>query len=301
MGDVKKNLRKMDTPIEQGLYPDSMPRYTPTLAAKWFEQYVEAGNLYLATAVEGSRYRASWAGSCQRELQYNMRGTDQSDPTTVADAWRFNLGSMVHQDMQAVLAEAFPDAEIEKKVDLEPIMGFPASAHLDLFIPGSKRPKKPSAAVEVKSINGFGYKMAASTFKGPPEGPRDSAIIQGALAALALDADELVIMYFSLELLSPQLAAGVGIGGELGRFTAEWTFPRKQYEPIARNEIERVKLVMDYVEADVLAPRRTIDIPVDAVITDPVKGTGQRADGSPVRTWKCGYCGHRTTCIADGA
>jgi hypothetical protein len=50
----------------------------------------------------------------------------------------------------------------------------------------------------LKTVNGFSFKMKATGFKGPAEGPSWAHILQGALAARALGADTMIIAYLSM-------------------------------------------------------------------------------------------------------
>jgi hypothetical protein len=164
--------------------------------------------------------------------------------------------------------------------------------------------------VELKTVTGFPFKLATTSFKGPPTGPRHSAIVQGAMAAHALHAHELVIGNLAMENLSPGMAKWQGVG-DSARFAAEWTFPRDQYEGYAKVERDRIQVVLDYRATDKLSPRTIVndELPVGNRVTDPSKGTWQRAmkdtEGElhileAGRTWHCDYCPHRAQCIIDG-
>jgi len=294
-----KGLPRNDGGGDGGRYPDLLPEYASAVAMGWYEKYLNEGKDQLDFAVPGARYRASWAHSCLRELQYKITKAEETDPASVADAWRFDVGHAVHDMVQDGIEAAFPTAQREVKVDLN-ALGIPGAAHLDLLVADDGI----VTAVEIKSINGFGFKKAATNFSGPPEGPRKSAVVQGALSALALDCDRLKVMYFGLELLSPSVAAKAGLNGEIGRFVAEWTYERDEYEPIARAEIERVQGVLAHIAAGQLAPRWEPEMPLDARITDTSTGQWYETDGSGLvtgsgRTWKCLYCSYRTRCAEE--
>jgi hypothetical protein len=292
--------------------PDAAPEYTTELAIAWYKRYVASGADEKAFAIEGAKYRASWAGSCTRQLQYKMSGQPETDPSSAADAWRMQVGTAVHDMVQPVLVDAFPGAEIEKKVDLS-VLGIPGAAHLDVWIPreeedidGTVEVVTPSTAIEIKSINGFGYKKAATTFnRQPPEGPRFSARVQGALAAKALDADRMKVLYLSLENLSPSVAAKAGLGGEIGRFAAEWSFSKEEYTELADAEVARVREVLDDIHKGKLSRRYDPGtMPEGALVTSPDDGSWiLQEDGYVVgtgRTWQCDYCSFRARCLDDG-
>jgi hypothetical protein len=210
---------------------------------------------------------------------------------------------MVHEALQDVLLQLFPGSEVEVKIDLLPI-GVDGSATVDIVLAPTDDSRP--VVIEVKTINGFGFKKAATAFKGPAEGPRWGAIVQGALSAAALDAD-LIIAYLSLENLSPNLATSYGDGTDVGRFAAEWHFDHEAVKQIAADETARINRVLALTDAGVLAPRAIHDPEVHpgGVVTNPDTGNWMVLDGENVvgtgRTWMCGYCDHATKCAADGA
>lgn len=166
-------------------------------------------------------------------------------------------------------------------------------------------------AIELKSINGFGMKMAIGA-RGPAEGPRTSAIIQGALNGLALDADEVVLVYLSTENLSPRELANLEKYGTVKeaqpwqKFAAEWTYTREQFEPIAKAEVARFKKILAVVDEGGLPPRAIpVDLPRGARITDPMNGGWQVVEDGMIidsgSTWQCHYCPYQTHCAADAA
>lgn len=292
------------TRAASGHPPDAVARFMPKLAEAWHAKYLADGNASREFAVEGTRFRASWAGSCTRRLAYDMLGYKPTNPTTIADSWRFGIGSLVHEEVQKVMLDAFPGASVEVTVDLRDV-DLDGSAHVDIVI--TQDIPRWVTVIELKTISGYGMKMAIGA-RGTAEGPRTNAILQGALTAYALDADELVIGYLSLENLSPRELTKLGPHKtEVDRFAAEWTFTRDEYQPLAQAEIERVNAVMATVDAGLLPLRMIPDLPAGAQVTDPAKGMWQVRDAAGAvldagNTWVCpSYCGHRDRCIADGA
>lgn len=295
-----------DLPKSHGHTPDKAPWLAPALADKWAET---VDRQEPAMASEEARIRHSWAGDCARAMGYHVMDVEVSDELSVADFWRFGTGSVIHERWQEVIAVAFPSAEVEKEVVIEEI---PSAGHIDLFIPGGHEPSDivlpltNSVSVELKSINGFGFKKAVGA-RGEAEGPRTSAVLQGSLNAHAADADEMKIVYLSLENLSPYELKKIG-EHEWQRFAAEWTYTRDEYEALAQPEIKRMSKVLEYVDAGKLPPRQVPDdsMPKGARVTDPSKGswTLVNTDGDIIqsgRTWRCDYCPFRRLCISDGA
>jgi hypothetical protein len=286
-----------------GKPPVERPIIVSLVAETWHRKYVEEGNDQLAMSIEGRLFRASWAAKrCDRALQYAMQKVGASNPPSLADHWRFGIGSMVHEVVQQILPAAFPHADIEAAVDLRPI-GIDGAASADVVL----RDMDGNAlrVIELKTINGFGFKKSATAFKGPAEGPRWSAVVQGALSAAALNAvDGLVIGYLSLENLSPNMA--VHASGEVGRFAAEWHYTLDECKEIAAAEAARVNNVINYIASDGLTARtlHEPELPSGASVVNPERGMWNIViDGQVVgagSTWLCDYCDHRDTCVADG-
>lgn len=314
--------------------PVPNPKYGPALARAWHELLEDSPPEW---ADAQHRWRAHWSAMCARAVSYEIIQRDTelactkvdttdtdavllaeaaldvakpTNPPSMADSWRFGLGKMVHEGIQAAVAKAFPGSQSEVIVTFDGD-GVPGGGHADIV--HDEPVHTPSAqakiqtlrtVVEVKTINGFGFKTAATTFKGWPEGPRGAAIVQGAVNAHALHADLLVILYLSLELLSPDVARRNNVD-EIGRFTAEWWYERDQFEPIARAELKRVGQIFDLVDNDNIVPRQIPDLPHGARITDPGKGLWVVEEGGQIvdtgSTWHCSYCRWRDRCIEDEA
>lgn len=296
---LAKDLSKLPTAQPTAEPPIKKPVYAPLLAQAWADEHVDTpehpANLPMAAA--GARIRHSWAGACARLLGYRLEGQEPTNPLTLADYWRFGLGHVVHDAWQAALQKALPDAQVEVKVTME-----------DGMLAGHADAELERITFELKTINGFGFKKAVGA-RGPADGPRHSAKLQGALNAKAADADELVIIYTSLECLSVNEAKKIG-ADDVGRFCAEWHYPRSAWEPWADAEIERLLQVVGTVDAG-LMPERAIpdpEIPDGAVIVDPSKGFWQVRDKvgfatfevtDAGTTWHCNYCDQQKRCVAD--
>lgn len=304
-----------DLPKSQGHTPDKAPWLAPMLAQAW-EENVDRSDPPMASSE--ARIRHSWAAACARQMGYNVLGCEVTEPMGVADFWRLGTGSVIHERWQEVVAVAFPSAEVEKKVVIPEI---PSAGHIDLFMPGDpaetsilhegtddeviwQKDKTPSVSVELKSINGFGFKKAIGA-RGEAEGPRDGAVLQGSLNALAADADEMKIVYLSLENLSPYELKKIG-KHEWQRFAAEWTYTRDEYMAIAEPEIKRMQKILAFIDNGQLPPRTTPDMPKGARIVDPMTGSWTLTDSNgdilqSGKTWNCDYCSQRSRCIEDGA
>ena len=195
----------------------------------------------LAHAIEGTRLRHSDAGSCARKIGLKVAGYEASDPMDGPGLWVTYLGHIIHEAVQEQIVAAYGT----EQVGIESTVGWDdlsASGHLDALIdipslPGAtKIPTRPGhdsyrIVLELKTMGGFGFDKSvglnrkAYALTGKPEGPRSSAKLQGALNALAADADELRIGHISLEAVSKQLAEKVKFSDEQ-RILAEWSYPR---------------------------------------------------------------------------
>ena len=287
-----------------GLTPDPTPRFISVLADRWAEESDDDK----ATAL-GTRFRHSDAGKCSRAIAYTAAGIPKSDPMDITGVWNTSLGSLIHEQWQEALAARFPDAEVEVKCAT---VGADGSGHIDAVIydangglPGGKTSRV--IAYELKTVGGFGFKAAVGAQrKGTPaEGPRTSHILQAALNGAAVDADEVIVGYLAKECISLNVAKRFGIGDDVGRFAAEWTLTREQYEPLARLEAERVAGILGLVDDGLLAARKTPEMPAGAEITDPATGDWVRTDGEMIEetgnTWECGYCSYQTLCATTDA
>lgn len=276
--------------------PDPDPWFVKAVVDEWWQEYRDAGRLELDFAIPGSRVRASWAGMCARKIAYMVAGIEESNPTTVADAWRFNVGSMLHEMAQGVAERKFPGARIEAKVALADI----GSAHVDFLV---TKPDGTTSLIEMKTINGYGFKRM---FGPNGEGPRFGGVVQAALAAIHMDPppDEIVLAVFSLEVISPVEAAKLGIKGEYARFAAQYTIPRELYQRVGEEETQRLHRIVELTDRDgwEFVPRIIADpnLPPHEVVL-PSKGTIVVKNDMGVKvgvrnTWHCNYCGYQDQC-----
>ena len=296
------DLPRADRP--DGNPPSKNNFVAEAIADAWFEAYLERGEDQKGLAIpEAGPYRGSMASKrCDRALYYGLADTPPSNPPTQADMWRMGLGSTVHLMLQDIADKLFPNARNEVKIDLRSI-GVPGSSHADLVI----EHEGVKTLVELKSINGFGFKMIATTFKGPAEGARFGDVMQGALAAAAEGCERLVVAYLSMEVVSPSMAKSYS-DTEAGRFAAEWHYTIEELQPLIDAEKERIEGIMRDVERKEPSPRLLVapEYPADAIVTSPedgmwmVKGEGNAIEDTG-DTWMCNYCWHRDICISDGA
>ena len=285
-------------------------RYGPSLV----DELIDSNRLrdQRAMAVPKRKFRASWSGGCWRQLAYRMADTEPTEPYDEAGLFRMHTGTMIHDALEAAAPDTFfaNDVEVitEKPVDLEPI-GINGSATGDITVVYNNDAGDTTytVVIEVKTINGFGFKMLDS------EGPRYGHITQGALSAEAWNADELVILYVSMENISKGQAAKKGLD-TYQTFLREFSFTPETWAPFYEAEKFRVAKVLEYL-ADGHAPGevptlihdadRGVIMPRGTKITSQTTGTWATVDGDGTisrsgKTWVCQYCPFRTTCIDEG-
>jgi hypothetical protein len=290
-------------------HPVNSPLFTNLLVRRLMDEAADKPEL--AHAVPGTLLRHSDAGSCGRKLGLRIAGYEVSDPMDAADLWVTFIGHTIHEALQEIIAEIYgPFATIEAKVSWEDLS---ASGHLDALVDIPRQnvaevvsplPAKAfrhtdfyRICLELKTMGGFGFdksvglnrKAYALNPKGP-EGPRSSAKIQGALNALAADADELRIGHISLEAVSKQLAEKVNWGEEQ-RILAEWSYPREVFEPWAIAEKARMATILATVADGKLPGRWAVGDDMKLMPLDP---QAQRPD------WRCSYCSYQELCIQTG-
>lgn len=301
------DLPKAESAQVDGWAPDAEPRFAQVLVEQWAERNEADGPKARASAT--ARFRHSDAGACSRKIAFAALNLPPSDPMDLPGVWNTSLGTEIHELWQAAIAELWPDAELEPKVTTIDGEG---AGHIDAVI---THDDGTVVAVELKTSGGYGFKAATGTArKGTPaEGPKHEHMIQAALNGIAVDADEVVIVYLAKECLSVNVAERFGVS-ELGRFLAEWSMDRDTYEPIARAEESRVRGILDLLDHGTLPARKipAPDVPAGAVIVDPLRGRWEvhavheapKGKGSLIDTgsyWGCAYCPHQTRCASTPA
>jgi hypothetical protein len=280
-------------PSGDGITPDATPRFAHVLARAWQSIDLDAGERPMSAP---TALRHSWAGKCARELALHLAGYPP-DPMDLSGVHNVNVGKVLHELWGEHMAAAFPDAEVLLEVDCR-IDGLDASGHADALVIYAGR----RIVVELKSIGGYGFKSSIGAGRGPAEGPKREAVLQGALNGLALDADEVVVAYLAKECLSVNEAARQKVTSQEARFVAEWTFTRERYEPLARAEAKRLQRIVDLYREGVLAPTQIPSLPAGSRIVNPAKGMWEtRQDGRVLdlgTSWHCDYCPLRKPCTA---
>lgn len=300
-----KDLSHLPTSATVGRPPLPYPELGAELVSAWLTTINQEGR---SRANPDKPWRASFASTrCDRALFYQMTDTPRVE-RSVADFWRMELGTMVHSTFEQVIAGLGDDAiQSEVVVDLDVL---PGSAHADIIrrLPALEQPDGTvdEEVVDIKTINGFGFKRLVTTFNGPPEGPKYGHELQVASVVVQRNARQGRLVYLAMECLSPSMNKS---GSDLGRFVGEWIIPRERCNELVAHEAKRVRRLLSVIDAGVL-PTRTIDdpsgeYPAGAMFTDPNKGLWVVNDGDQIvnsgRCWYCDYCDFKDRCIEDGA
>lgn len=276
----------------------SRPILMGELSTAWFT--AKTAEEQRPTVVDGQRFRPSKAGSCSQALLYKAEGVEPTDPPDMAAHWSFHMGQKVHDWFDEWAETSVPGMLLEHQyVTQYPGIG-QFGGNIDAYHPAFKpadSDKDPvSIAVEVKSINGLGYQQVAT------QGPRESALLQGAINAWGVGADYLVIVNMGLQVMTENAGRKKGLSHfPEQRFALEWWYPRNEFVPLAEAELARIAQAIDGNGG-----RRPLDIPVMAEITNPSTGQWTELDDSGRtvnlgNTWMCGYCDYQSRCIEDVA
>lgn len=252
---------------------------------------------YRPMSREGAVFRHSDASGCARALGYKMLGVPFTEPPTDTDVLNMHIGTMIHDAIDKALTKHGDGWRCEVPC------GFDEPVRTAGTADAVGDHDAHRTVVETKSTGGYPYKLAIGE-RGQADGPKWGHIVQGALNASALDADEMVILYVAKELVSKGIAEKKGIP-EIQRGIAAWHYTPDQFRPIAEGELRRVKRVHELVVKGEPVPAAVDDpeIPRGARIVDPSTGRWQvtAVDGQVIESgtyWGCGYCWHRSHCAA---
>ena len=109
-------------------WPTNEPMLTNLLIRKLVKEQRERPELEHAF---DTLLRHSDAAGCARKLGLKMAGYQAGEPMDASGVWVTFLGSLIHEQVQAAILEAYPDAEIEAKVRWDDLS---ASGHCDALI-----------------------------------------------------------------------------------------------------------------------------------------------------------------------
>lgn len=260
--------------------------YARHLVETWAKKAEEAGPK--PHAVPGTTMRHSMAGKCSRAIHYYLTETEVTNGFDLPAYWATGLGSAIHVWWQDTLREAFPSAEVEVPCHIPEADSSGAADAVIVKEDGTR------VLLELKTINGFGFKRMAEG----GEGPRHGDYVQSCMNAYALKCDELVLIYLSLEAISRARASSRGLD-EIERIAKEFRVEKVHFMPTALAELKRWESIR---ESGPDTPRYIPDPEYanDVVVADPSKGRLVSGSGSTAGyAWQCGYCGYQDKCCED--
>lgn len=328
---LARNLEDLPKAEQRGKVAQSpeADRLVMPIFEAWLDEYRAADGFDLPHAVPGTRFRASWAGGCSRQLGYKVIEHDAqiaaknqigdaeqvtairdayapTNPPSLADYWRMDSGTVVHETLQRLAMKVWPGCVVEQKVDLRPDVD--GSASVDVLIDeeqdvGGPFCRRRRTLIEIKTKGGFAFKKATI---GSAEGPALANKLQAGLAARALGADQVIILWIAQESISVGVAAKNGLEDH-ERFIGRWLYTMDELAPLLDAETRRINKVLALVDEGKLPPRAISDdeVPPQARVTNPKTGLWTVvADGKireSGRYFMCdGYCPYQDRCIADG-
>jgi len=227
-------------------------------------------------------FRYSDAGKCSRALAYGVLGYE-AEPMDLAGLLVTSLGTELHEKMQDAIANYF-----EASFEVPSQLGLASGSADGVIYDGEFK-----VLIEIKSMNGTAFKKSIGVntrSQVNPAGPRASALIQGAMNAVANDCHVLRIIHVGTEAVSKGIAERWMID-EVGRVIAEFDVPREVFEPWANYEMVRHQEIIDGLNEGVLPDRIAIDDDMNDISLSPEGGR---------MAWQCQYCSYTSACIKDG-
>jgi hypothetical protein len=298
---VHSDLPKSNRRKRRGVPRDEKVRFGSILLDHWTAIERERASTRLA------RFRFSDAGDCSRAIAYAALAVPESDPIEESGIFITTQGTTVHEQLQEALVRRYEtDPGIHVECEVEVVDG-DRGGHVDIVVYVAE--PAWTTAIEAKTVGGARFRQAIGA---PPRnttalGPSYDHVIQGALGAKAVDADEMVVLYLSREAISHGIANDKGYS-EVDRVVAEWTYDRPTYERVAAAEIARIEGILALVDDGEL-PRRIIpspELPPRHLFIEPLTGgyVEYDKDWEPVAHntfWRCDYCRYQSVCALTPA
>jgi hypothetical protein len=231
-------------------------------------------------------------------MGYDYFEAEPTEPLSPAGAWAMGLGTIVHEAVQAAIAEKYPHAQFELGSKVNDFLSGSCDAYITDTPIGN-------VLYELKTMGTYGFDSQTGLKRGfgklstkAPEGPKQGAIVQAGMNALGIEyhghnlqkveIDYLVLGSLTFETVSVKMARQVPQLSDFARFGAEWHIPREVWEPLTRHEIDRLTQAGEAIDLGYLPDRWARDDDGADVLLDPL--------GS---MWNCDYCPYRQLCADD--
>lgn len=254
--------------FDRGLPPLSSPILAAAIEAKLREERTDR-------ALAGpTRLRCSDAFGCARKVAFSSLGVPKDVQYSAESLIAFRAGDAYHQMAQEA-AVAFLDARCEWPVDWTPELSL--SGHADAIYTDDNG----TVCVEIKSMAGYGFRLATGQGKDEP-GPKVDHLLQVGLYGLApqINANRVHIIYVDKDRnLTAEWVIGVDdplphLGGETVR-------------QLVDEEKRRLAGILSDLDAGRLPAR---DVPGFGIVDVP-PAADTRDD-----PWNCRYCSWQPTC-----
>jgi len=243
------------------------------------------------------RYSSTF--SCGRQQGYAAFNADPTEPMDEAGAWVTGLGTIIHEALQEAIGRRFPSAQFEVPSMIGDFLSGSCDALIDTYDVGTNY-GGTHVLYELKTMGTYAFdkQVGWNRLRGTinnPQGPAGKAVAQAGLNALGIEGENpeirietLVMGSIGFEALSKNKADNLGIQG-VNRFLAEFEVPRSEWEPLALEELERLKEFASIINRDYLPDRWAQDDDNKFMTLDP--------NG---RAWQCDYCAFKSVCMDDG-
>jgi hypothetical protein len=216
-----------------------------------------------------------------------------------AGAWVTGLGTLVHEAIQDAISRRYPSAQFEVSSAQGDISGS-CDALISTDDLGSHY-KGTHVLWELKTMGTYNFDKQVGWNRmrsaiGTPEGPSAKAVAQAGMNALGIESEnegmriETIIMgSVTFEALSVNKARNMDVDG-VNRFLAEFEVPREEWEPLAQEELARMKSIEYTLSIGYLPNRLAVNDNNKMIELKPGNGF-----------WQCDYCSYLSYCIQDGA
>jgi hypothetical protein len=198
----------------------------------------------------------------------------------------FEVGNDVHALIQRAVLKHLPNAALEVVCTYEPAISVSGSADftytLEMETPEGEA-YETLVVGEIKSLSGYGWKIAVGQVKSDESGPKIEHVLQAALYAGALDAEYIHMVYWDKD--------KGGIAEWLIDVTEEFLDTGLSPAFMVDRELDRWAGIIDKLDKGTL-PARFIPS-VGLIDRPPANG---KQGGKP---WQCVYCSHRDTCARE--